>query len=325
MVFTRDVLDLIRKDVESTTLPSWLEKIPSGFGGAGHGKLKADHWRTACVVNMVVTLVRLWGAPSASSDKLEVLKNFLHLVIAVSFASRRSMNGARAAAYDYHMEHYLRGLRTLYHHTLVPNHHFSLHLRSFLDLFGPVHGWWGFAFERYNGLLQRMKTNFKPGALQYPVLLVFTTSTDLCVAEMPKTFIRYFYLGTTLRWLMRVTPWPDTSEFNDMVQSFRTAFSDRVRGTRVTDILSFGNTGDAEVDVKYDHHLETPLTPHTYGALLRLVNSGPIKFQPSFGESMSLPRLHPAGRFVPTILHDGVRFATKEAAARDSYIIYQQS
>ena len=73
MVFTRNVLDQIREDVEFITLPSWLEKIPSGFGGAGHGKLKADHWRTACVVNMVITLVRLWGVVGASSEELEVL------------------------------------------------------------------------------------------------------------------------------------------------------------------------------------------------------------------------------------------------------------
>lgn len=114
-----------------------------------------------------------------------------------------------------------------------------------------------------------------------------------------------------------------------MVKSFEEAFSDRVRGTRVTDILSFGNSRDlSEVDVEYDHRQETPLAPHTYEALLDLLNAtnGPIRFQSSYAITMSgHPRLHPSGRFVPNVHHDGVRFATKETAARDSYIIYRQS
>ena len=162
-IFTAEVLAQVQNDIEATVLPSWLEKVPKKFGTAGHGKLKADHWRSACIVNLVITLVRLWGTPQASGDELDALKNFMHLVIAVDFASRRSMTEARAAAYDYHMEQYLRGLRRIYNYVLVPNHHMALHLKVFLLLFGPVHGWWTFPFERYNGLLQRVKTNFDAG------------------------------------------------------------------------------------------------------------------------------------------------------------------
>lgn len=160
--FTKDDLLQVREDIEATMLPSWMEKVPANFGDASHGKLKADHWRTVGTVNLVITLVRLWGSSTSSVEQLEALKNFIHLVIAVDLASRRSMDHARAATYDYHMEKYLQGLRRTYDEILVPNHHVALHLMRFLQGFGPVHGWWAFPFERYNGMLQRLKTNFKP-------------------------------------------------------------------------------------------------------------------------------------------------------------------
>ncbi|RPD78144.1 hypothetical protein L226DRAFT_567826 [Lentinus tigrinus ALCF2SS1-7] len=175
------------------TLPSWLEKVPSTFGTKGHGKLKADHWRTVSTVNLVITLVRWWGTVNATPEELEALKNYIHLVVPADFASRRSMSYARAAAYDFHMEQYLLGLIRIYNHTLVPNHHLSLHLRRLLDAFGPVHGWWMFPFERYNGLLQ---------------------------PEMSTTFMCYFYIGTASHWLISTLQWPATKEYNDMLWSF---------------------------------------------------------------------------------------------------------
>lgn len=38
-------------------------------------------------------------------------------------------------------------------------HHLAFHIYDFLKLFGPVHSWWCFPFERLIGLLQRIPTN----------------------------------------------------------------------------------------------------------------------------------------------------------------------
>lgn len=160
-VFTQAVLQALRNDVGRVFLPSWLERPPSTIGDAGGGKLKADHWRTLCTVVMPITLVRLWGSGNPLPVQVEALSNFMHLVAAVDLATRRSMSADRADRFDAHMEAYLQGLRSIYDADLVPNHHLSLHLRECLLLFGPTHGWWAFPFERYNGLLQRLRTNHK--------------------------------------------------------------------------------------------------------------------------------------------------------------------
>lgn len=157
------MIDVIRADIQSIILPSWLERPPKNFGSAAHGKLKADQWRTVCTVNLTITLVRLWGVASASQRDRLLLNNFVHLVTAVDLAARRSMTKERAAVFDHHMFLYLQGLRDIFSHDLVPNHHLSLHLVTCLLLFGPVHGWWAYPFERYNGLLQSLNTNNLPG------------------------------------------------------------------------------------------------------------------------------------------------------------------
>lgn len=120
-------------------------------------------WRTVCTVSMVITLVRLWGGPDSNTRQKALLENFVHLVCAVDLAARRSTNQERIDKYDHHMLEYLTSLRKLFDHHLVPNHHLSLHLKECLELFGPVFAWWGFPFERINGMLQRLNTNSKTG------------------------------------------------------------------------------------------------------------------------------------------------------------------
>ncbi|KAL7283106.1 hypothetical protein ACG7TL_002531 [Trametes sanguinea] len=109
-VLTADVLSQLRRDIERTFLPSWLERPPKNFGSPAHGKLKADHWRTVCTIHMVITLVRLWGREAAPERKRLLLENFCHLVIAVNQATRCSMTPEWAHIFDHHMEKYLRSL-----------------------------------------------------------------------------------------------------------------------------------------------------------------------------------------------------------------------
>ena len=110
-----------------------------------------------------MTLCRLWGSPDSSTKHKLLLDNFVSLICAVDLATRRSMDPDRVERFDRYMFRYLQTLRDLFGHQLVPNHHLSLHLRECLLLFGPVHGWWAFPFERYNGLLQNLNTNNKSG------------------------------------------------------------------------------------------------------------------------------------------------------------------
>lgn len=180
-ILTPDIIKAVHTDMMSTYLPSWIERPPANFGSSAHGKLKADHWRTVCTISLVITLVRVWSSLTALTGDGKVLENFIHLVTAVDLATRHSMDPDRARLFDHHMAEYLRTLRELFRHNLVPNHHLSLHLTACLLLFGPVRGWWGFPFERYNGIIQRLNTNNHIGKLGSPII---TTCSILIALQL---------------------------------------------------------------------------------------------------------------------------------------------
>ena len=164
-VLSADVLKVLRQDIHDTIFPSWMQRPPRNFGSPGHGKLKADNWRVVCTVSMVITLVRLWSdlAPTSTSTQRSFLENFVHLVIAVDYATRRSMGRDYLQTFDYHIQRYLVMLWDVFEHPLVPNHHLALHIKECLECFGPVHAWWGFPFERFNGMIAKINSNSRTG------------------------------------------------------------------------------------------------------------------------------------------------------------------
>ena len=95
----------------------------------------------------------------------ELLRNFIHLVTAVRWATMRITSEGHCKIILFHLQQYLVTLLTMFPESVVsPNNHFTLHLVECLRDFGPVHSWWSFPFERYNGVLQRIKTNRKLGS-----------------------------------------------------------------------------------------------------------------------------------------------------------------
>ncbi|KAI0654528.1 hypothetical protein C8Q70DRAFT_925535 [Cubamyces menziesii] len=299
-IITQEIIDVIRADIQNTILPSWLERPPKNFGSALHGKLKADQWRTVCTVNLTITLVRLWGVVGAAQRDRLLLDNFVHLVTAVDLATRRSMNPERAKAFDHHMLLYLQGLRDIFSHELVPNHHLSLHLISCLLLFGPVHGWWAYPFERYNGLLASLNINNLPN-------------------DIPLTFMRGFYSGAELRWLMDSITWPDVEGYEDMLSAYHASFRDAARGTRVSDILSLDPSKAFDSSqVAYDVTKQVILERALYDHIIRYM---PPSFASAYDEvADERPRLAPYAQPVDTTIKAGLTFATRSHSSKNSYV-----
>ena len=143
-------------------LPSWINPVPRGFGTTEHGKLSADQWHTACTTVLPVALILLWG--NDTGRKYQMLENFMDLATAVIFAGMWHISQAHIDTFETHLRRYLEGLKELYKEAkIVPNHHLALHLPDFMRLFGPVHAWRSFVFERFNYILQHMNTNMNFG------------------------------------------------------------------------------------------------------------------------------------------------------------------
>lgn len=55
----------------------------------------------------------------------------------------------------------------------------AFHIKDYLVLFGPVHAWWTFPFERLIGMLQRMPNNGKIGELEETISASYTRAANL--------------------------------------------------------------------------------------------------------------------------------------------------
>ena len=161
-------MEQIHIDIASTITPSWLSSVPSNLGSASHGKLKADQWRVLGSIYLPISLIRLlWSAElgnSRSERCRKILDVTISLLSAVSIATSRVTSERHAYLYLQHMQVYLTGLKEFFpDFKFVPNQHMALHLRDYMLLYGPVHSWWAFPFERMIGTLQRILTNYKEG------------------------------------------------------------------------------------------------------------------------------------------------------------------
>ncbi|KAI0649617.1 hypothetical protein C8Q79DRAFT_901919, partial [Trametes meyenii] len=161
-----DTLQQIRDDMSATIYPSYLGQPPKEVGSASAGSLSADQWRTFCLVNLPITLTRIWSSVDTSERRKLLLINFLDLVVAVKRATAKKLDPETIASFESHMLKYVRGLRYIFPDVdLTPNHHLALHLGEVLRDFGPTHAYWSFPFERYIRLVRDASQNSRPSEL----------------------------------------------------------------------------------------------------------------------------------------------------------------
>ena len=88
---TKQELKLLQKDIISIIRPEYHQAPPWDLGNSGHGKLKADQWKTCIEFDIPVSAVQLWLRETcppgqdrdvtACQDK--VFQSVMHLAISV--------------------------------------------------------------------------------------------------------------------------------------------------------------------------------------------------------------------------------------------------
>jgi hypothetical protein len=175
-VLVPEEMEEIWSDIRNMVTPSWITSVPKDLGSPRHGKPKADQWRVLGTTYLPVSLVRLWAKVHKGDKRSERCRKILDMTIsllsAVIIASSRVTSSSRADLYLQHMQAYLNGIHDLFpQYKFHPNHHMALHLHEYLTLYGPVHAWWTFPFERIIGMLQRISTSSKIGKTYYCTFL----------------------------------------------------------------------------------------------------------------------------------------------------------
>jgi hypothetical protein len=157
-IFSKAQLQQIRAAIAEVQLPTWIERPPTNLGEKRHGKLKADHWLTLFTIILPMALVEMWAYGTPRERQL--LVNLEQLVFCTHIACSYSTCDAEADKFDQVYSMYRRGLQELFPDIKSkPNHHYAMHIGALLKFWGPLMVLSEFAFERINGLLQKISTN----------------------------------------------------------------------------------------------------------------------------------------------------------------------
>ncbi|KII92119.1 hypothetical protein PLICRDRAFT_461608 [Plicaturopsis crispa FD-325 SS-3] len=166
--------------INAVRWPSHITRLPKNLG-ENQSLKKADEWRRLLAITPVI-LWHTWtrgphdaiplGAPPIPANAARnpghsrnyraIYSAILLLCTGVRILASRKISLAQARIGQDFLSQYCRTLQALGIHMTI-NHHLAMHYLKFIKLFGPVYAWWLFAFERFNGMLEKVKHNGHDG------------------------------------------------------------------------------------------------------------------------------------------------------------------
>ena len=141
---------------------------------------------------------------------------------------------------------------------------------------------------------------------------------------MPLTFIRYFYMGANLRWLMATMQWPQDDYFEEMMKAYNRTFKDAARSNPRLASLR-GLNSDHIMDVTFSEDAAVDLPQDIYRALLARVTAlcGPL-FSSVFAFDLrdARPGLPTSVQKIPSIDYGGVKYGARTTQLRNSFVTF---
>ena len=170
--------------VDEVHVPPDIGRIPrkleTGFSGFTAAQFK--NW-----VNLY-SIPALFGM--VESCHLECWR---HLVLASRLLCKHTINKTDIIVADLLLLQFFKKIEQLFGRTAItPNMHLHGHLKTVVEDFGPLHGFWLFAYERYNGILGNYPNNNK--SIKPQLMKKFLHDNALLSLEQPNEFSQEFLM-----------------------------------------------------------------------------------------------------------------------------------
>ena len=163
--------DIVSKIVTPQDVGRIPLKIASGFSG-----FTADQWRNWTTIFSAIALKQVLP--------LAHLRCWLLFVRACCLLNVRVLSADIVQQADAYLLEFCKHFEFLYGAiSCTPNMHLCLHLWECLMDYGPVHAFWCFAFERFNGLLGRYHTNSQ--AVEVQLMRKFLREQQILSIDTP--------------------------------------------------------------------------------------------------------------------------------------------
>lgn len=123
--------------------------------GKGFKYFKAAEWRVWALTMAEVHL--------RSSLPIKVFDHFMLLMKALKALDKSSVSGSEVELAHGFLLQFCQEFEGVYGKTGTPNMHAHLHLKKCVEMYGPLPCFWGFHFERYNGVMKNLGNNHRKG------------------------------------------------------------------------------------------------------------------------------------------------------------------
>ncbi len=144
---------------------------------------------------------------------------------------------------------------------------------------------------------------------------------------MAITFIRYFYIGAGIRWLLSNLKWPSWGPFTRMLAAYNTAVTKMktAAGIRVADFVPFDQEEPKFQIPAYVEEHEVQLSQDLYNSLFQLLSASGSRFASVHRLGAGTPNkpiLNDRVNHIKSIEHDRMTFATRKASIRNSFVLF---
>ena len=151
--------DEIQDRIDRMVMPPDIGRIPNKIK-SGFSKFTADQLKNWIVYFSIIALKGL-----LDSNDLECWR---HFVLACRILSSKVLQLTEIQLADALLMQFCKRVEQRYgKEAITPNMHMHTHLRECILDFGPSHGFWLFAFERYNGLMGKQPSNNRSIEVQF--------------------------------------------------------------------------------------------------------------------------------------------------------------
>ena len=182
-IIRKDQLVKMQEFVDDIHVPPDIGRIPrkleSGFSGFTAAQFK--NW------------VNLFSVPvlhGVIDDKY--MEYWRHLVLASRLLCKYSLTSMDITVADTLLVQFCKKTEeTFGKSAITPNMHLHGHLKTVIEDFGPLHGFWLFAYERYNGILGNYPSNNK--SIEAQLMKKFLNDSTLHLFQEPEEFSEDFH------------------------------------------------------------------------------------------------------------------------------------
>ena len=184
--------DTIQQRVDSIITPSGIGRIPHKIR-SGFASFTADQWKNWVNYYSLLTMSNI-----LHGNDLECWR---HFVLASRILCSRKLTNTDIQLGDILILSFCKRTEQLYgKNVITPNMHMHAHLKACIEDYGPSHGFWLYAFERYNGVLGSIPNNNR--SIEVQPMNRFTSDSHMLCTSLPTEYKEQFEEHFTQRKLV---------------------------------------------------------------------------------------------------------------------------